>query len=236
MDNNFINFEIRPIFNPSDDVYKDFEHIELLCDDWLGGIYKDSYKQSCWEHHKTTAQEKNAFAFAAYYENQMLGFSDGYVINDVMYLDSLFVNPKYHCFGVGTGLLKVSEQSASIIKSNMLLMPLTNALHFYYQNGYGYNGNLAYLSKTLSKTVSGVVPVFEWCYELSEKLNVKVDVSMLNECKGKPLFVYVDKNARISGVAVCLPNGKDFVKCTKTIDNTARYCRLKLIDALNQSR
>ena len=48
--------------------------------------------------------------------------------------------------------------------------------------------------------------------ELSAKLNVKIDNALLDDCKGKPTFVYVNANGNIDGVALCLSNGKNMVK------------------------
>ena len=231
-----LDFEIRPIFNLSDDICKEFERIELLCNDWLGGVYVPEYVQSCWKYHKESASEQNAFAFAGYYKNEIIGFSDGYVMNDAMKLDSLFVDPIYHCFGVGTKLLQMSEQSASLMKSDMMLIPLDNAMHFYQTHGYDYRKPGFYLSKKLSKPISGVIPVFEWSDELNAKLNLKVDTNLLKQYERQPVFVYLNKEQKIDGIATRLPDGKDFIKYNGKDKTLARYRELELSDALYKAR
>ena len=231
-----IDFEIRPIFNPSDEICKDFERIELRCDDYLGNIYKEEYRQSCWEYHKENFQNQNAFAFAAYHKNKMVGFSDGYADDNVMNLDSLFVDPDFHGKGIGSGLLKNSEYADSIIKSNMELMPLITAMDFYQKHRYVYGRNGVYMQKTLSAPIPGVIPVFEWCDELTAKLNVKIDSALLRNCKGQPMFVCVNKYADIEGIALRLPDGKDVIKFTKRGGDTAEQYKSKLVDALSKTR
>lgn len=231
-----LNFEIRPIFNLSDEICKEFERIELRCNNWLGGVYIPEYIQSCWKYHKENANEQNAFAFAGFYKNEMIGFSDGYTMSDGIKLDSLFVDPIYHGFGVGTKLLQSAEQSASLIKSDMLLMPLDNAIHFYQTHGYDYRRPGFYLGKKLSKPVSGIIPVFEWCDELNAKLNLEINTNLLKQYERQPIFVYVNNNQQIDGIATRLSNGKDFIKYNGREKTLAKCRESELSYALYNAR
>ena len=231
-----IDCKIVPIFNPDETVCKDFERVELSCDDYLGRVYKEEYRQQCSTYHMEIKQEESAFAFAAYYKNQMIGFSDGYVSDDVMNLDSLFIHPMYHGFGVGGKLLKKVERSAGLVKSNIELMPLVNAIGFYQRWGYNYNKDGIHLIKRLPEPDFGVIPVFEWSDELQAKLNVKIDSDLLKQSTKQPMFVYVGKNKCIDGVAVRLQNGEQYIKLNNQQKSLEKYRRLELSCALDDCR
>lgn len=235
MDN--IKCDIVPIFYPDAKICEDFERIELLCDTYLGNVYTEEYRQSCAEYHRNNIDEENAFAFAAYHKNQKVGFTDGYVQDDSMNLDSLFVDPTFFRSGIGNKLLKVSEQAASLVKSDMSLLPLFNAIGFYQRYGYEYGKDGTHMMKSLPRMTSGIVPVFKWSDVLQEKLNFKFDTKMLQQYEHQPIFVYVNPAQRIDGVATRLANGKDFIKYNDRTDKVkAKYRTIELSDALYNIR
>jgi len=233
------DLEIVPIFNQDIEICRDFARIETLCAVYsnhneCSGVSKDLYQT----YFNKWNEEKNVFAFGVYHKKQMIGFSLGYVddINEnYMYLDSLYVEPMYQYFGIGTKLLQLSERVASIITQNIELFPLTNATDFYCEkHGYSYYKDSVCLVKRLPQTTTGVVPVFEWCDTLNTKLKVNISKKVLKE--NKPLFVYIGKDQNIDGVALRLPNGENKIKLNNNQRKFSKYRRLELADALNRVR
>ena len=90
--------------------------------------------------------------------------------------------------------------------------------------------------KKLPKTISGVVPVFEWCDELQAKLSFKVDNALLKSYKYQPMFVYVGKNNKIDGIGVCLPNGKQEIMLNEKLKSFAKHRRIELSCAMDDCR
>jgi len=180
-------------------------------------------------------KEKNVFTFVARYEKQIIGFANGYIDNDTMYLNGLYVEPLYHYCGIGSKLLKKAEFAASIISPTLKLMPLKTAESFYQQYKYGWSAD-CHMVKKLPKTISGVVPVFEWCDELQAKLSFKVDNALLKSYKYQPMFVYVGKNNKIDGIGVRLPDGKQEIMLNEKLKSLAKNRRIELSYALDNCR
>ena len=231
-----INCEIKPIFKADEKMCKDFAQLELLCDLYRGHNHNDWYKTSCEDYYLQCEKEKNRFIFAAYYDKEIIGFTNGYVLAENMYLDNFYVHPMYQGFGIGTELLKRTENAASIIKPNLKLCPLSSAVSFYQQYKYNFAPGGKYMIKKLPKTVNGVEPVFEWCDELTAKLSFKVDTESLKRYKYQAMFVYVGKDNKIDGVAVRLPNGEKEIKINDKQKSLAKYRMLELSCALDDCR
>lgn len=231
-----INFTVKPIFCPTKKVCKDFAQIENLCKLYRVGMERDNYcPYNGSDYLDMLNNNKYGFAFAAFYTEEMIGFAAGYLKKTNMFLDGLYVNPVYQNFGVGTKLLDCVENSASVVASNIELFPLTNAIEFYQQRGYEYFPNEIIMRKKLSKTVNGVVPVFEWTDLLQAKSKVQFNSGLLKN-KYQPIFVYVDKNNCIEGIATRLPNGERCIKLNDTQTELAKYRSLELSCALDDCR
>ena len=210
-----INFEIKPIFCPNEEICKNFADIDILC----GTLIERNMFYLCRNLDKQYLdmwkKEKHVFAFAAYYSGQMVGFTTGFARGKNMFTNALYVTPEYHGYGIGTNLLGKSEQAAGLIASNMELISSDNAISFYREHGYENTIVFGRVTKTkeLPKITANVVPVFEWWDKLSLKLNVRMYTDLLKQNKHQPIFVYVNDVQRIDGVAMRLPDGKDFIKC-----------------------
>lgn len=181
-------------------------------------------------------KRKNVFTFAGYYEKQIIGFVNGYLDGDTMLLNSLYVEPGYHYCGLGKKLLQTAEMAVSVVKPSIKLFPLTSAHEFYQQYGYNYVKGNKYMMKNLPQNITGVVPVFEWSDELQAKLNMKIDNDLIQNYKHKTMFVYVDKDNKIDGIAFCLPNGKEVIKLNDKQKSLAKYRRLELSMAMDSCR
>lgn len=215
-----INFEIKPIFNPSMDICEDFAHIHLLCLEETESYVSMNEKSLSNAYFNMWKMERNAFAFAGYCGENIVGFTSGVFRAPDMFTRSLYVNPEYQGFGMGSKLLDASERAASIIASNMTLISLDGSVKFYQKHGYkniNVFGRVTKIKK-LPQMTSGVIPVFEWCDKLQSKLSVKINGDLLKQCKHQPIFVCVNQDQKIDGVAARLPDGKDFIKYNKNID------------------
>lgn len=182
-------------------------------------------------------KQKNVFAFAAYKATEIIGFTTGFLDENNMRTSSLYVMPEYQCMGVGSNLLTTAENAAGLIAPNMQLFSLEGAVTFYKDRGYEntlVHGRVL-KTKKLPQTVAGVVPVFQWSDRLNAKLNIKVDDALL-QGKYQPIFVYVNGEQKIDGVATRLSNGKDYVKFTRKGGDIAKYRAMELKDALYNIR
>ena len=261
-----IDFEIKPIFSPSMEVCKDFVRVQIsrfsseeqkkieyyknlknfdfnssgdkvslsgLADMQKWILYANLDKA----YFSTWYMENNAFAFAAYIKEEMVGFISGALSGNNMFTRSLYVLPQYQGCGVGSHLLETAERAASFIVSNMELFSLDGADGFY--NAHNYKNTLVQgrvmKIKNLPKTETGVVPVFGWNNVLQARLNIKVNINLF-DCKYQPIFVYVNKDKKIDGLAILYSNGKDFIKFTKKGGDVAKQHKLELLDALSNVR
>lgn len=233
-----INFSIEPIFKPSETVYNEFVRIEAQCDIDRGLKVDDFVKNAIRsDHRKEWKEENNHFAFAAYHNEQMLGFVTGFMQSKNMYLSHLYIDPMYQDFGIGSELLKTAENSASIITRHIELFPEYNAVDFYEKHEYKNFKNVV-MVKQLSESIRGVVPVFQWHENLQAKLNFKIETSEWNkQYKYQPIFVYVNKEYKIDGVGIRLPNGEAMVKLNDRIDSQIlKYRKLDLLYELDKFR
>jgi GNAT superfamily N-acetyltransferase len=207
-----LDFNIVPIFNQNaSGIWYDFIRIEAVCDTELYGLSYPTesiiqsrfraYKGACHEH-------KHTFAFGAYHNGQMIGFSQGRLYQEnEMYLDRLYVLPKYHRCGIGTQLLKAAEQTATIFATKIKFIALEEAASFYEQK-HGYQ-QFAYMEKNLSPTANSIVPIFQW---IKKDFNIKIDIHVntmeLKRNKYQPIFAHINENREIDAVATRTPDGK----------------------------
>ncbi len=206
-----LDFNIVPIFNQTaPGVWNDFIRIEAVCDTEL---YKLSYPtepiiQSRLRAYKGACHEnKHNFAFGAYSNGQMIGFSQGRLYQEnEMYLDRLYVLPKYHRCGVGTQLLKAVEQTSALIATKIKFIALEEAASFYEQK-HGYQ-QFAYMEKNLSPTANSIVPIFQW---IKKDFNIKIDIHVntmaLKQSKYQPIFVHINENREIDAVTTRTKDG-----------------------------
>ncbi len=232
-----INYDIKPIFNADEKTYDDFIRLELLCD--KDQCHGDMYKQEIKKYYIRTEKEKYRFMFAAFQGKEKIGFTHGFFSAEemgYMFLEALYVNPEYHGCGVGTNLLKITEDAVGIVNSNIRLNPLFTAVSFYQQYKYNHLNGGYFMTKKLPKTSTGIIPVFEWCDELQSKLNFKADNTLLIDCKNQPKYIYVGKDSRIDGVAILLPDGEKFIQLNEKQKSLLKCRKAELSCALDNCR
>jgi len=206
--NKSVNFEIFPIFNQTvPGVWSDFAHIESECDKKIYTLhyakkhYLDLYKKDFYGY-------KHCFAFGAYYKKHMVGFTHGHSDDDdVVYLERLYILPKYQHQGIGTLLLKAAEQTSGLIAEKIKLVSLKSAENFYVKkNGYE---QFDYMKKDLKPMANSIVPVFQWVKkDFNVKFDIDVDTAFLKQNKYHPIFVHTNSDVRIDGVAVHTVDGE----------------------------
>ncbi|MCQ2571960.1 MAG: GNAT family N-acetyltransferase [Alphaproteobacteria bacterium] len=230
-----LHFEIEPVFMPYQSVYNNFARIEGECDVYLGYESRDN-EVMIKDYDRGMKKEKNHFAFAAYYDYGMIGFALGYKTSrGAIYLSHLYIEPMYQGWGIGNNLLKQAENVAALYSSNMDVFPLANAVKFYQHYGYKTMKDDV-MTKKLSNVTGGVFPVFEWCDELTAKLNVKVDTDLLKHQKFHPIFIYLNKDNTIDGVATRLPDRKKIVVVNDKKGMVSRNWEYELMAALDKCR
>lgn len=228
-----MDYEITPIFERNEKICEEFAHVGVRC---LLASERDNlfiYKSLGKSYLKEYDYERNVFAFAAYRNKEMIGFTSGCASGNDMFIRSLYVIPEYQGCGIGTKLLNASERAASLVAFNMELFSLDSSVGFYKQRGYKKEivGDRIVETKKLSNVTKGVVPVFEWRDELRAKLNVCIDYNLLKNYKYKPMFVYVGKESKIDGVAMLLSDGKEQIYVNNEI---SKLCKSKLFSALSK--
>ena len=247
---NKINYEIRPIFQPSGKICKDFArvHISRLSaseQEKLNSNQQLSILTGCQgvsfcnklesAYLNTWNMEKNVFAFAAYSAEEMVGFIMGALRGKNMFTRSLYVVPQYQRYGIGSNLLDYAERAASCVALNMELYSLDGSVNFYQRHGYK---NVLVLERIMKikklPNVTGVLPVFQWSDKLQAKLNVKFDIDLLKQ-KYQPIFVYVNEEHKIDAVAVRMQNGKEKIKINTKKKELSDFYNQQLSDALSRS-
>ena len=232
----FIDYEMRPIFCPSREICKEFADIDILC----GTLIEKNMFYLCKDLDKMYFDiwnlQRNVSVFAAYLSGKIIGFTSGFYNGRNMFTNALYVVPEYHGYGIGTSLLNTAENAATLVAKNMELISSDDAVSFYQERGYKnvvVQERIVKIKK-LSKTIPGVVPVFDWNDKLSAKINVKFDTDLLNKCKHQPIFVYVNSEQKIDGIATRLSNGKDVISCKSGKDKS--FIDAALSDALGNIR
>lgn len=206
-----LDFKIVPIFNQNaSGVWEDFVRIESTCDTELHGLSYPTQpiiKDRISVFKESLRENKHNFAFGAYKNGRMIGFTHGHLCQEnEMYLDRLYVLPKYHRCGIGTQLLKAAEQSATIFATKMSLSALKEAVDFYkLKNGYE---EFVDMEKELSPTTNSIVPVFQWVKkDLKIKMDIPVDTMTLKQSKYQPIFVHINENREIDAVTTRTKDG-----------------------------
>nr|MBQ0091695.1 GNAT family N-acetyltransferase [Candidatus Enterousia merdequi] len=210
-----INFDIVPIFNQSEStqIWHDFTKLELKCGSEIYGYrIDDKYREDIFSGFvRDWICCKYNMAFAAYHNEQMIGFVTGYKSSGTwFYLRNLYVNPEYNGMGIGRNLLSSIEKSASLLFNNIELVALDKAVSFYEKYGYtNFDGRN--MTKKLPKSFVGTAPVFQWSGKLNSRLNMEIDCKLLKQYNNCPILVYVSLDKKIDGVAVKTPDGKNIV-------------------------
>ena len=227
------DFEIVPIFNQrARRVWADFINIETTCDKVLFGIRGNeidkNYKLDVYKNNLICC--KHNFAFGAYHNNQMVGFISGFQDwPDLIYVAHLYVLPQYHKYGLGTRLLKATEQMSGIVSSKIRLVALASSESFYEKNGYS---KIEFMEKDVSPVVNSIIPVFQWIKkDFKVKCALPVDTMLLRKIKYQPVFVHVNESYKIDGVGLKTVNGKDkiWIKHNSIVHN-------ELLNALSKTK
>lgn len=207
---------IFPIFNQSvPGVWTDFANIQM------GTVY-DSYNYAAVVISTETLIQlwrsswngsSNNYAFGAYDGGRMIGYINGTFAGYAgVFVNNLYVLPRYHGMHVGTRLLNSVEQIAALNMSSVSLYSLESAWGFYRRRGYQADGSDTVLYKLVDLSVckSSVVPVFKPVLEVTQQCDeiarqnksTYIGQSVLTD--HLPVFAYVDASARIAGYLVGL--------------------------------
>ena len=210
-----INFEIVPIFNqmakPS--LWHDFTELEMKCDAEKYNYNVDNTdRDRIFKGHMYDWKNcKCNMAFAAYYENRIIGFSTAYKEDkSEMYLRNLYVSPQYEGMGIGKALLEKTEKAAALVGRRMSVISLAGALSFYESRGYT-NFDDRVMNKKLPTFLVGVIPVFQWSKSLSVTMKVDVDHSLLVRNWAQPIFVYVSPVRAVMAVGLHTKEGENII-------------------------
>ena len=231
---NKINYEIKPIFTQSANICRDFARIHMS---HLSSVGKDKLHFNLANAYLNAWNtETNVFAFAAYINKEMVGFITGSLNGQNMFTRSLYITPQYQGYGIGAGLLDSAENAASLIAPNMALFSLNGAVGFYQNRGYKNTTVLGRVMKIKKlSNATGVIPVFQWCNKLQSKLNVKFDVNLLKNPEHQPIFVYVNTQQKIDGIAIRTPNGEQKIAVNTREKNLSQIYVQKLLSVLSLS-
>ena len=231
-----LNFEIIPVFNQATaNVWNDFIKIEAACDKAiydLSGPSKSTIQTRLREYKSNLHEYKHNFAFVAYYRKHIIGFAYGFSISSYeMYLNRLYVSPKYHRCGVGSQLLKATEQSATMVAKKLSLIALANAADFYQQK-HGYD-QFEYMEKYLEPTANSIMPVFQWVKkDFHVKIDVPVDTMVLKQSKYQPIFAHINDDYEIDAVATRTNDGTNKIWVTQQ----SKQYRAELLKALTKTK
>lgn len=232
-----LNFDIVPIFDQATaGVWNDFIKIEAACDKaiyGLSGPSKSTIKTRLREYKSNLYEYKHNFAFIACYRNCIIGFAYGFSISSYeVYLNRLYVSPKYHRCGIGSQLLHATEQSAALFAQKISLVPLATATDFYAQK-HKYT-QFDYMEKNISPIANSIVPVFQYIKkEFNLEFAIPVDTAALKQSKQQPILVHISNDNKIDAVATRLSNGKQKLWSSTNKLNTNS---IKLLNALNKVR
>lgn len=234
MDN--ISYGIKPIFMPSANICHEFAriHMSRLSPTEQEKLTANNNLENAYL--KAWNKERNVFAFAAYIDKEMLGFITGSLNGKNMFTRALYVMPQYQGYGIGATLLDSAENAASLIAPNMELFSLASAVNFYQNRGYKNTivlGRVMKIKKLSNAT--GVIPIFQWCDKLQSKLNIKIDVNLLKHPGHQPIFVYVNTQQKIDGIAIRSSNGEQKIKLNLKDKNLSQIYAQKLSSALSLS-
>lgn len=242
MINKTVNFQIVPIFNQdAPGVWDDFVRIESTCDTELHGLSYPTQpiiKDRISVFKESLRENKHNFAFGAYKNGRMIGFTHGHLCQEnEMYLDRLYVLPKYHRCGIGTQLLKAAEQTSALMATKIKFIALEEAINFYTQK-HEYE-QFAYMEKGLSPNTNYIAPVFQWVKkDFVIKFDVSVDTLTLKQSKYQPIFVHINGDCEIDAVVTRTRDGidKTWANYTDIPLKQSKPYRDKLLNALNNVR
>jgi len=231
-----VNFKIVPIFNQAAaNVWNDFIKIEVACDKAtydLDAPSQSVIQTKLREFKRNLYDYKHNFAFVAYYRKHIIGFAQGFSISPYeMYLNRLYVLPQYQHYGIGSRLLHITEQSATIYAKKISMVALANAVDFYEQK-HGYS-QFEYMEKELSPISNCIVPVFQWVKkDFHVKIDVPVDTMVLKQSKYQPIFAHINDDYEVDAVTTRTNNGTNKIWVTQQ----SKQYRAELLKALTKTK
>ncbi len=202
--------KIFPIFNQdTNGVWDKFTGIRSAALAGNGIFFNDKDIADCKYVFENNWQTKSGnFAFAAFCGKTMVGQINGYLIDDAIFVENLYVLPKHQNLGVGTRLLRATEKYASISRQFVYLFSPFEANNFFKKNEYYLTNETNVYEKNIqNKGNCDTVPLFycnaniaRACTKISGN-EYKLKPKIVNELH-TPVFIYRDVNNKISGYSV----------------------------------
>ncbi len=143
-------------------------------------------------------------AFGAYSDTDMIGFARGSCAGGRTELGCLYVLPEYQNLHVGTRLLALAENTASLYTNNIELVSLGNAEPFYQSKQYkSLLGTNRYTKNIQNRGRCACIPIFNCNAKIVRACNVVSPDFNIEAFSGMylPMWVYVDIDGQILGYA-----------------------------------
>lgn len=199
------NTVIKPIFVQTPNIWQDFSSIEINASD-APFYQKVNEFLSC--HHNIILRHQTDWmkplpykiAFGAYFENEMIGFAKAfYTTQNIVHLDSLYIDSDYHGMGIGTRLLKRTEDAASVVTNKITLYPKNSARGFYKSLNYQDAPNNE-LAKELKNSGNKIIPIFQLDDVLKFSFDINVyEILPFGNCQK---YAHINKKNEIDALAI----------------------------------
>ncbi|MBO5704797.1 MAG: GNAT family N-acetyltransferase [Alphaproteobacteria bacterium] len=232
---------IFPIFKQNAPVWNDF--LNIISHTMQSTYDREDSKRVHARFIHDWEQPAHKFAFGAYDNGKMVGFTSGIIRNQVATINCLYVLPKYQKQHIGNRLLRATESAVSINARQISLTALADACEFYKRNKYISPTHTNEFVKTIKKSgTCSVSPVFFCTKQLMKKCQEiaqinGVDLQPYDIKKNRnPMFIYRDVNLEITAFGIA---GDDIIalgKNTRADDWATSQVKCKILNYLEHTK
>lgn len=225
------SIKIVPIFNQATPgIWDDFLRIRMATMEYNYNSkltdaeivqYRKEYLDS-WRKRSTN------IAFGAYAGHEMIGFVRASCTGGRTELGCLYVLPEYQNLHVGTRLLAMAENTASLYTNNIELVSLGNAESFYKSKQYkSLLGTNRYTKNIQGKGRCACIPIFNCNTKIARACNVVSPDFNIDVFTGAylPMWVYVDIDGQILGYATTNPDASRLMVLKTKCNHPADWSR-----------
>ena len=204
---------IVPIFNQSaPKIWEDFMHIRTVTRKVNYGLEtsQKDFRDTMDEFKKNWNKPSQNFAFAAYNNNEIIGFISGTYDIKIAKIEHLYVLPQYQGQHIGKMLLNAAESAISIDAHTSDLIAMGNSDKFYEKHGYYSETKTNHYKKSVKNCGHcQIAPVFRCTPTLINKF-AKISGKACESYNRKkitqeriPVFIYRDINSKVTGFGIC---------------------------------